>query len=152
VITLLPPKAMFTGVYFCGDIIPKVVEEMLFVLANSPRQPTLHMDNANSDQARESIACLKESRTRPTDYRASSPNLGPFDCYLIGTLKSALSGQGFESIEKLLLAIRGVSDFIERAELVPHYILSVQTGFSANRKEQSRMVQYLGYAVAAGCV
>jgi hypothetical protein len=59
VITRLPPRTKFTAAYFCGDIIPKVIEGMPFDLATSTRQLMVHMANATRDPAWGSITCLK---------------------------------------------------------------------------------------------
>jgi hypothetical protein len=77
VITAFAPRTKFTVADLCSDITPKIVEEMPFDLANSPRQLMLHMSNATPHRIGESITCLKKFRVRPINHPPYSLDLAP---------------------------------------------------------------------------
>jgi hypothetical protein len=112
-IAALPPVIKFTAAYFGNDIILKIIDGMPFNLANSLGQLTLHTDNATPHWARESITHLKTSRIFPIDHPLYSPNLEPFDLYLFGKLKDALTRREFGFSKELLWVIR--IDWLDRA-------------------------------------
>jgi transposase len=79
------------GLFLC-DIIPKIVEGMLFDFAKSPRKLMLHLDNATPHRARATRECLKQFRIRPIRHPLYSSDLAPSDFYLFGELKGAFAG------------------------------------------------------------
>jgi hypothetical protein len=96
----------FTPAYFYSDIIPKIIEGMSFDLANPPQQLMLHIGNATSPRARESITCLNTFRICPIEQSPYYPDLVPCDFFRFEKLKDALAGQEFKSTEEFFLAIR----------------------------------------------
>jgi histone-lysine N-methyltransferase SETMAR len=93
VITVPLRRAKFTAAYFCGDVIPKIIEGMPFDLTDSPRQLMMHMNNVTPRRAREWITRLRKLRICLIDHPPYSPDLAPSGFYLFGKLKDALVGQ-----------------------------------------------------------
>jgi hypothetical protein len=62
-ITALAPRTKFSVADVCNNITSKIIEEMSFDLANSPRQVMLHMDNAIPQRTPESITYTKNSES-----------------------------------------------------------------------------------------
>jgi hypothetical protein len=116
VIAALVPRTKLTAAYFCGEIIPKIVEGMPFDLAMSTRQVMPHMDKA-TPPIRGINEMFSGFRIRPIEHPPYPLDLAPSDFYLSGKLKGDLAGKEFDCTEELLLTIKWIADSVGRAEL-----------------------------------
>jgi hypothetical protein len=85
VIATLMSRIKFTAAYFCGDVIPKIIEGMSFHLTNSPRQLALYMDSTIPPRARELNTCLKKFRVRPIDHQSHPRTRRPLASICLGS-------------------------------------------------------------------
>jgi hypothetical protein len=76
------------------------------------------------------------------DHSPFSPDLAPSDFYLFGKLKDAFTRHEFESPQKLLLAVRGVTGSIGPAEL--------KSVFDTWERRLSECIQMKGEYIAQG--
>jgi hypothetical protein len=109
------PKVAFTSEFFADAILPHIVAAKP---AGDPgRRLFLQMDNASPRRAILIARNLEKNRIPVSPHLAFLPALAPSDFFLLGALKSQLSGRIFESPDELVEAIREIASANSRRTL-----------------------------------
>jgi hypothetical protein len=74
----------------------------------------VHGDNACTHTVKLSTQYFNENRMKSAPHSPCSPDIAPSDFYLFGYVKRCLAGLSFEDAGKLLAAVEGVLEGLEK--------------------------------------
>jgi hypothetical protein len=104
----------FNAGYDIAETLEPLFQWRSIEAAGNKRKLLIHADNARSHTAKLSTQYFDESRTKSAPHPPSSPDLAPSDFYLFGYVKRCLAGLSFEDADRLLAAVEGVLEGIEK--------------------------------------
>jgi hypothetical protein len=85
--------------------------------AGNERKFLVHANNARPHTTKLSTQYFNENRRKSAPHPPGSPDLTPSDFYLFGYVKKCLAGLSFEDADRLLAAVEGVLEALEKVTL-----------------------------------
>jgi hypothetical protein len=116
-IDVLPNGSQFNPKYYTNKILSRVSEWRQEQRGGATRRLIVHADNVRPHTAAISTSFLEQNGMTKAHHPPDSPDLAPYDFYLVGYMKRNLSGTSFDEGEELPSAIVDILDSIEKATL-----------------------------------
>jgi histone-lysine N-methyltransferase SETMAR len=113
-IKVLEKGRKFNAGYYVAEILEPLSQWRSIEAVRNGRKVFVHQDNARPHTAKLSTQYFNENRMKSVPHPPYSPDLGPSDFYLCGYVTRCLTGLSFEDVDRLLAAVEGVLDGIEK--------------------------------------
>jgi histone-lysine N-methyltransferase SETMAR len=117
VVTALNRGCKFNAGYDVSKVLTPLSEWWRERGGGNFRKLIVHADNARPHKPTVSQQFMARSVMVIAAHPPSSPDLAPSDFYLFGDVKGLLRGESFEAGERLVSAVEGMLEFVEKCLL-----------------------------------